>query len=195
MVSSAAEGSHQQSAAKHAPDEAAAPTANATDWPHRNDSWHNVSAPTTTPFARSRADWQPASHTDQRRPAARLEVRPLAWLPWNALSSWRHLQGVANTIELVVAVPPEASALRVLLLSPSQPVTANTAAVGTLRFRSAQAAFVGCLLTARMATASSRAATASSQAITQTRQQQLETCTEHEASKALPQDNLNHIHI
>jgi hypothetical protein len=85
---------------------------------------------------------QPSTRVDARR----LELRPLAWLPWRAITSWRTTASVADAIELVLVAPAELPGLGPLQLSlghqrPAGPST-------KLCFYSAQAALVGCLLTA-----------------------------------------------
>ena len=85
---------------------------------------------------------QPSTRVDARR----LELRPLAWLPWRAITSWRATASVADAIELVLVAPAELPGLGPLQLSlghqrPAGPST-------KLCFYSAQAALVGCLLTA-----------------------------------------------
>ena len=85
---------------------------------------------------------QPSTRVDARR----LGLRPLAWLPWRAITSWRTTASVADAIELVLVAPAELPGLGPLQLSlghqrPAGPST-------KLCFYSAQAALVGCLLTA-----------------------------------------------
>ena len=85
---------------------------------------------------------QPSTRVDARR----LELRPLAWLPWRAITSWRTTASVADAIELVLVAPAELPGLGPLQLSlghqrPAGPST-------KLCFYSAQAALVGCLLKA-----------------------------------------------
>lgn len=85
---------------------------------------------------------QPSTRVDARR----LELRPLAWLPWRAITSWRATASVADAIELVLVAPAELPGLGPLQLSlgHQRPAGAST----KLCFYSAQAALVGCLLTA-----------------------------------------------
>ena len=85
---------------------------------------------------------QPSTRVDARR----LELRPLAWLPWRAITSWHATASVADAIELVLAAPAELPGLGPLQLSlgHQRPAGAST----KLRFSSARAALVGCLLTA-----------------------------------------------